>query len=92
MTDREIVTLREHFESRLAYEVKLFDQRFEAMEAWLHLKFAELSQALKLQAVETERRLVHLNNSQDLAIKEQMRTLPRTDFEAWLKEHDKWRD
>jgi hypothetical protein len=67
-------------------------------QAW-EREFKSLSDALRLQAAEYERRLTVLNHAHEDAIRAQAMTVPREmfngflkDHEAWKQEYNKWRD
>lgn len=73
--------LREFVQEQVLHERELREAITEA-----------LATALKLDSIETKRRLDELNHAHDQAMENWRTSLPRELFEQWKAEHLKWRD
>jgi hypothetical protein len=71
MPDSEMVTLKEYFEKKIC-----------ELERLQNVKFDEAKNALKIQAVEYERRLENLNNEASRLTKMQVTYLPRETYQT----------
>lgn len=83
------VPLREHIESQMRNDRELRNVLFVAGVVIFALVNAFRETALKIQAIEYERRLNTLNHAHEQALEVQARTVPREIFELSYRETEK---